>query len=396
MPFNFRGQPLVGKSNYIEWKTQADLYLEINGYIPYINGTKLGPDKALYYTTAKGEETPYSPETAIKYSERLAEYNDNQLKALGALKSIISIDNIERFKSAKTAYNLYKAITETYGSKSFEQIGYYLDRINYTSYNESKSMDSYTSTIQASYYALKELENEVPKANIAWNILKGLPSSYDPLISRKYEEISKSISDKEDIDLNKLITDLISEEARMQSFIKDDKAYITRSNQVSNRANNSRPNKANRKHCKYCNKLGHLEQQCFKKNPELAPDKPRNQEGNKKEINKDRSSLLYTSTTTIHPNYSRPTEIGPYFILDSGATEHWTPNKEWLEDYTPERKTVYLANNATTEALGYGNIDIQVYNDKTKAKSPITISKVYYIPNITTNLLSIKRILDKG
>jgi hypothetical protein len=142
--------------------------------------------------------------------------------------------------------------------------------------------------------------------------------------------------------------------------------------------------------------LGHLEQQCFKKNPELAPDKPRNQEGNKKEINKDRSSLLYTSTTTIHPHYSRPTEIGPYFILDSGATEHWTPNKEWLEDYTPERKTVYLANNATTEALGYGNIDIQVYNDKTKAKSPITISKVYYIPNIATNLLSIKRILDKG
>ena len=77
MPFHYKGQPLVGKSNYIEWKTQADLYLEINGYIPYTNGTKLGPDKALYYIIAKGEETPYSPETAIKYSERLAEYKDN-------------------------------------------------------------------------------------------------------------------------------------------------------------------------------------------------------------------------------------------------------------------------------------------------------------------------------
>ena len=147
MPFHFRGQPLIGKSNYIEWKTQGDLYLEINGYIPYINGTKLSPNKDLYYTTAKGEETPYSHETAIKYSERLAEFEDNQLKALGALKSIISIDNIERFKEHKTAHTLYKAITETYGSKSFEQIGYYLDKINYTKYNKSKSMDSYTSTI---------------------------------------------------------------------------------------------------------------------------------------------------------------------------------------------------------------------------------------------------------
>ena len=76
-------------------------------------------------------------------------------------------------------------------------------------------MDSYTSTIQASYYALKELGNEVPRANIAQNILKGLPSTYDPLISRKYEEIFKTISAKEDIDLNKLIAELINEKARI-------------------------------------------------------------------------------------------------------------------------------------------------------------------------------------
>ena len=81
MPFHYKGQPLVGKSNYIEWKTQADLYLEINGYMPYINGAKLEPNKALYYKKEKDQETlsneAYSPETAIKYFKRLAEYEDN-------------------------------------------------------------------------------------------------------------------------------------------------------------------------------------------------------------------------------------------------------------------------------------------------------------------------------
>ena len=46
----------MGKSNYIEWKTTADLYLEINGYMPYVNGTKEEPDKALYFKK-EDEET---------------------------------------------------------------------------------------------------------------------------------------------------------------------------------------------------------------------------------------------------------------------------------------------------------------------------------------------------
>ena len=136
MPFQYKGEPLVGKSNYIEWKTKADLYLEINGYMPYIKGTKVEPNKALYFKKEKNEETlstePYSPETAIKYYERIAEYEDNQNKALGALKSIISIENIERFKAEKTANNLYQRIIDTFGKTSFEQIGYYLDKLNYT------------------------------------------------------------------------------------------------------------------------------------------------------------------------------------------------------------------------------------------------------------------------
>src|SRR5665213_2288656 len=112
MPYPFKGEPLVGKSNYIEWKTKADLYLEINGYMPYINGTKLKPNKALYYKSIKsttgGDETltdePHTPEIAIRYFERLTDYEDNQNKALGAIKSILSTDNIERYKTITDAY----------------------------------------------------------------------------------------------------------------------------------------------------------------------------------------------------------------------------------------------------------------------------------------------------
>ena len=380
MPFQYKGEPLVGKSNYIEWKTKADLYLEINGYMPYIKGTKVEPNKALYFKKEGGtlSDEPYSPETAIKYSERLAEFEDNQNKALGALKSIISIENIERFKAEKTAKSLYQQIVDTFGKTSFEQIGYYLDKLNYTRYSEANSMDSYTSTIQSSYYSLKELGQSPSKASMAWNLLKGLPSTYDAFISRKYEDISEAISDNDDIDLNKLVAELISEESRIQSFVNEDKAYVTKSKSKS---------KNKTKHCKFCSKQGHLETECYRKHPELMPNRNTPKKAKDEDDNKDRSSLLLSkgeSTKDLS------------FIIDSGATEHWTPYKEWLQGYKTEKKTIYLANDTKIEAYGYGDIDITVYNERTRHNIPITINRVYYSPEISYNLLSIKRIIEKG
>jgi hypothetical protein len=58
-------------------------------------------------------------------------------------------------------------------------------------------------------------------------------------------------------------------------------------------------------------------------------------------------------------------------------------------------KIIYLANNTEIEALGYGKIDILVYNERTNINIPTTIEKVYYTPQISYNLLSVKRILEK-
>ena len=383
MPFQYKGEPLVGKSNYIEWKTKADLYLEINGYMLYIKGTKIEPNKALYFKKEKNEETlsteAYSPETAIKYYKRLAKYEDNQNKALGALKSIISIENIERFKAEKTVNNLYQRIIDTFGKTLFEQIGYYLDKLNYTRYNEAKNMDNYTSVIQSSYYSLIELNQSPSKASIAQTLLKGLPSSYDAFISRKYEEISEAILDNDDIDLNKLVAELISEETRIQSFINEDKAYIIKNKPKMNK-------KA--KHCNFCSKQGHLETECYRKHLELMPK--RNDSQKAKEYNnnnKDRSSLLLVKDNSIR-------DLS--FIIDSRAIEHQTPYKEWLQNYKTEKRTIYLANDSKIEAYGYSDIDITIYNERTRQDIPITINRVYYTPEISYNLLSIRKIIEKG
>jgi hypothetical protein len=73
----FKGDKLISKTNYIKWHKNASLYLKINGYMPYINGTEASPNKALYYKTSTDNtisDKPYSPELGIKYLDKELEF----------------------------------------------------------------------------------------------------------------------------------------------------------------------------------------------------------------------------------------------------------------------------------------------------------------------------------
>ena len=122
---SFKGDLLIGKSNYIDWVKRANLFLEINGFMPYIDNTEHTPDKSLYYKSdSNGHVTnkPYSPKLAIRYIDKKSKFERNQIKALGAIKSIISQDNVDRFKGKITANSLWDAIKSIYSETSLETI----------------------------------------------------------------------------------------------------------------------------------------------------------------------------------------------------------------------------------------------------------------------------------
>ena len=228
--------------------------------MPYIDGSQAEPNKALYYSE---DDKAYSPELAVRYIDRLGEYQRNNTRALGAIKSIISVDNTERFKDKKTPKELFTAIKTTFSESSLELIGRYLDRIIEANYNSSRSMDEYTSQIQSSAVYLKELNYEVPKPFLVWLLFKGLPSSFDSFSSHKYKAITK---DLDNIDISKLISDLILEESRIDASIGLE-AY------KAGLSNNS--------FCTYCSRKGHIETKCYTKYPELKPSRRSNRKSTK-------------------------------------------------------------------------------------------------------------------
>jgi hypothetical protein len=124
----------------------------------YIDGIELAPNKSLYYNIevktdknnkeiSRSYSNPLSLELGVKYSDKLSKFSCNNKKALSALKSIISLNNNNRFKDKLIAEELYKAIITTYSQFSFKLISRYFNKIIDTNYNSFNNINKYTSNI---------------------------------------------------------------------------------------------------------------------------------------------------------------------------------------------------------------------------------------------------------
>ncbi|XP_012841252.1 PREDICTED: uncharacterized protein LOC105961568 [Erythranthe guttata] len=80
------------------------------------------------------------------------------------------------------------------------------------------------------------------------------------------------------------------------------------------------------------------------------------------------------------------------WYLDSGASKHTAGNKKLLSNLVEaSHGTVTLKDGYTYALEGVGEIVF-----KTKSGKVETMSEVYYVPNLTSNLLSVGHLMRKG
>ncbi|KAK6598999.1 hypothetical protein H4I96_08203 [Botrytis cinerea] len=213
------GPILNGRFNYIEWCSKAKLFLEANSVMPYIDDSDNGFDKQYYF---KSNDISIFKELHLRYNEKLKEFKEKSKRVLAILKSIISMELGERFKEKSNPKELWDIINKIYGETLLDLIGRYFNKLIESNYNDFSSMDEYTNNILLSYIYLKDLKFELQKAYIIWIVFNGLNDSFDSFKFRKTEEISKDLINN-NIDLDKLISELIFEEFRMKGSIESNK-----------------------------------------------------------------------------------------------------------------------------------------------------------------------------
>jgi hypothetical protein len=82
--------------------------------------------------------------------------------------------------------------------------------------------------------------------------------------------------------------------------------------------------------------------------------------------------------------------------MDSGASCHMTPRKDWISDYKPfqQRRPVRLADKTRIYAYGSGSVLTRYETDDTIYE--LVWDDCYYVPSLTVSLFSVTQIKNQG
>jgi gag-polypeptide of LTR copia-type len=154
-------------------------------------------------------------------------------------------------------------------------------------------------------------------------------------------------------------------------------------------------NSRNNLHCAHCKKSGHVESTCWSLHPELRR--------NGKPSIKDSANVAFHTSSDVISRASIKAEVRigekcdpNHWILDSGASEHFSPYRQLYNSYVPLREAVniYTAK-GELRGIGIGHIDIMVEDGRGSALR-ITLMNVLHVPDMDVNLLSTNVLLANG
>ena len=91
----------------------------------------------------------------------------------------------------------------------------------------------------------------------------------------------------------------------------------------------------------------------------------------------------------------RGSAVTSAWYIDSGATSHYTNNREWMSEYhTISPRTIVGHSGVGLKAIGQGNVAVDMVVDG--ESSTILLQDVLYVPGIIENLFSVRCALCKG
>ena len=302
--------------------------------------------------------------------ENLSSSDKTSSKALAVMISAVDDEQLIHLVDCSTAYSAWKKLESIHESNDSSTKIFLLRKLLTLRLLPGSTMQQYIDDIKSTRHKLLNSGLSLPDEIITSLILIGLPTDYENLVIA-LETLGDELS------YDYVITRLLHEERRRSeqksspssSTSKHDSVLLT---------------KTSSKHpivrCSYCKKRNHTIEKCYKR---IAEEKLNNQG----HANIASTNELFFSAITTTPSLDNT------WVIDSGATNHMCRQKDWFINLKDDGKNdiIHIGDGKVLTSTGKGDIPITLSNGKS-AK----ITSVLYVPNLSTNLLSIKRLTTAG
>lgn len=335
---------LLGRENYDDWAFAVENFLVLDGLSKCIDGTETNEEKM----------------------------------AKAKAKVVLTLDSsiFVHIREAKTVQDLWNTLKDMYDDKGFtRKIGLLRNLISLRLDN-CDSMQAYINQVIETSQKLRRTGFKIDDEWIGSLLLAGLPEKFSPMIMAIEHS---GISIKADAIKTKLLDMQIEGDTR-----KSGGAFVSKAGFKKPRGGNVTTNVRKDIVCYRCKKTGHFMNKC----PEILSSK-NSQQNNQKRFNPGGSNAF--SAVFLSGEFNNTD-----WYVDSGASIHLTAKDDWLMNVKkePGLKEIMVANKTKIPVVCEGDIEINTIIDTERHN--IVINNVLYVPDLTTNLLSVSQLIKNG
>lgn len=333
----------LNNTNYSSWKFKMQMILTREGV----------------WRSMNSERPEESGQNYDKWLDK-----DEKARALISLAVEDSQFNIIRNKiTSKETWDALREFHEK--SSTFNQVTT-MRRLFDTKMTDDKSIEEHIEEIAEYLQKLSDLEvvgfeNDTVQVSI---LLSSLPESYNTMIT------ALEVRPKSELTWSIVTSKLIEEYNRRRNNSESTEKLLKIKGE-----NNSKNN--GYKFCRYCKKTNHNINDCWKL---------KNKKKNKLNTIDDQKE-----EDTDEKLFSIHSKITNDWIIDSGATSHFSNNIHTFTTMREIDQSVKVANGSSVQVQGIGECKIQMINEK-NVKTKVKLTNVLYVPELNGNFISIMKL----
>ena len=366
---------LEGVKNWQVWKYQMQVILEARELWGHVDGTATRP--ALSESSSSGSSAQSTFEKAVRKTKAL-------------LVTSINSGLVHLITECQTPKEIWDKLKERFERNTVANKLFLKQKFFSMKMKDSDSVDEHLRRMKEITDQLAAIKAPIPEDEHIVALLLSLPRSYNTLITAltaKGDELS----------LAQVHQALRSEEEkRGLSKGKDggrgtDKGETALQHEKTSR----KPIK-----CFGCGEENHVIRNCPKR--KKGKHEYRNKPGNSSKHNAAPADADEKGDEDFEGNIFvvglSATKENSCWIIDSGASQHMTANRDLLVNYSefPKPEPVALGDGRSVNAYGYGQVNItMILGNKEKDQQKSILTKVLYVPKLATNLFSARAAASK-